>query len=98
MVSDPSMGRALTKNNKSVITNSMTRTFRAEDGYRPLHRPTTSMSNMSMTGTSMIYKNNNYKDNNINEYDNKGKIPEDSAKAFMKKDKIKRTSPRNNDK
>ena len=51
-----------------------------------------------MAGTSMIYKNNNYKDNNINEYDNKGKIPEDSAKAFMKKDKIKRTSPRNNEK
>ena len=98
MASDPSMARALTNNNKSVITNSMTSTFRAEDGYRPLHRPTTPMSNMSMTGTSMIYKNNNYKDNNINEYDNKGKIPEDSAKAFMKKDKIKRTPPRNYDK
>jgi hypothetical protein len=91
---DPSMARALLINNKSVITNSMTSTFRAEDGYRPLHRPTTPMSNMSMTGTSMIYKNNNYKDNNNNE----GKIPEDSANAFLKKDKIKRTPPRNYDK
>ena len=98
MASDPSMARAFLNNNKSVITNSMTSTFRAEDGYRPLHRPTTPMSNMSMTGTSMIYKNNNYKDNNINEYDNKIKIPEDSAKAFEKKDKIKRTPPRNYDK
>ena len=91
---DPSMARALLINNKSVITNSMTSTFRAEDGYRPLHRPTTPMSNMSMTGTSMIYKNNNYKDNGNND----GKIPEDSANAFMKKDKIKRTPPRNYDK
>ena len=100
MESDPSMARALLNNNKSVITNSMTSTFRAEDGYRPLHRPTTPMSNMSMTGTSAIYKNNNYKDNGIgnNDYDNKVKIPEDSAKAFMKKDKIKRTPPRNYDK
>ena len=93
---DPSMARALMNNNKSAITNSMTSTFRADDGYKPLHRPTTPMSNMSMTGTSLIYKNNNYKEN---EYDNnKIKIPEDSAKAFMKKDKIKRTPPRNYDK
>jgi hypothetical protein len=100
MESDPSMARALLNNNKSVITNSMTSTFRAEDGYRPLHRPTTPMSNMSMTGTSAIYKNNNYKDNlqGNNDYENKLKIPEDSAKAFMKKDKIKRTPPRNYDK
>ena len=100
MENDPSMARALLNNNKSVITNSMTSTFRAEDGYRPLHRPTTPMSNMSMTGTSAIYKNNNYKDNAIgnNDYENKIKIPEDSAKAFMKKDKIKRTPPRNYDK
>ena len=96
MQNDPSMARALTNNNKSAITNSMTSTFRADDGYKPLHRPTTPMSNMSMTGTSLIYKNNNYKEN---EYDNnKIKIPEDSAKAFMKKDKIKRTPPRNYDK
>ena len=96
MQNDPSMARALTNNNKSAITNSMTSTFRADDGYKPLHRPTTPMSNMSMTGTSFIYKNNNYKEN---EYDNnKIKIPEDSAKAFMKKDKIKRTPPRNYDK
>ena len=93
---DPSMARALMNNNKSAITNSMTSTFRVDDGYKPLHRPTTPMSNMSMTGTSLIYKNNNYKEN---EYDNnKIKIPEDSAKAFMKKDKIKRTPPRNYDK
>ena len=93
---DPSMARALMNNNKSAITNSMTSTFRADDGYKPLHRPTTPMSNMSMTGTSLIYKNNNYKEN---EYDNnKIKIPEDTAKAFMKKDKIKRTPPRNYDK
>ena len=93
---DPSMARALMNNNKSAITNSMTSTFRADDGYKPLHRPTTPMSNMSMTGTSLIYKNNNYKEN---EYDNnKIKIPEDSAKAFMKNDKIKRTPPRNYDK
>ena len=93
---DPSMARALMNNNKSAITNSMTSTFRADDGYKPLHRPTTPMSNMSMTGTSLIYKNNNYKEN---EYDNnKIKIPEDSAKAFMKKDKIKRTPQRNYDK
>ena len=100
MENDPSMARALLNNNKSVITNSMTSTFRAEDGYRPLHRPTTPMSNMSMTGTSAIYKNNNYKENAIgnNDYENKIKIPEDSAKAFMKKDKIKRTPPRNYDK
>ena len=96
MQNDPSMARALINNNKSAITNSMTSTFRADDGYKPLHRPTTPMSNMSMTGTSLIYKNNNYKEN---EYDNnKIKIPEDSAKAFMKKDKIKRTPPRNYDK
>jgi hypothetical protein len=96
MQNDPSMARALINNNKSAITNSMTSTFRAEDGYKPLHRPTTPMSNLSMTGTSLIYKNNNYKEN---EYDNnKIKIPEDSAKAFMKKDKIKRTPPRNYDK
>ena len=96
MQNDPSMARALFNNNKSAITNSMTSTFRADDGYKPLHRPTTPMSNMSMTGTSLIYKNNNYKEN---EYDNnKIKIPEDSAKAFMKKDKIKRTPPRNYDK
>ena len=99
MENDPSMAKALLNNNKNVITNSMTSTFRAEDGYRPLHRPTTPMSNMSMTGTSAIYKNNNY--NNAignNDYENKMKIPEDSAKAFMKKDKIKRTPPRNYDK
>ena len=96
MQNDPSMARALINNNKSAITNSMTSTFKADDGYKPLHRPTTPMSNMSMTGTSLIYKNNNYKEN---EYDsNKFKIPEDSAKAFMKKDKIKRTPPRNYDK
>ncbi len=97
---DPTMAKAYHNNNKSVITNSMTSTFRAEDGYRPLHRPTTPMSNMSMTGTSAIYKNNNYKDNlqGNNDYENKLKIPEDSAKAFMKKDKIKRTPPRNYDK
>ena len=96
MQNDPSMARALINNNKSAITNSMTSTFRAEDGYKPLHRPTTPMSNLSMTGTSLIYKNNNYKEN---EYDNnKIKIPEDSAKAFMKNDKIKRTPPRNYDK
>ena len=100
MESDPSMAKAFVNNNKNVITNSMTSTFRAEDGYRPLHRPTTPMSNMSMTGTSAIYKNNNYKDNIVgnNDYENKLKIPEDSAKAFMKKDKIKRTPPRNYDK
>ena len=100
MESDPSMAKAFVNNNKNVITNSMTSTFRAEDGYRPLHRPTTPMSNMSMTGTSAIYKNNNYKDNIVgnNDYENKIKIPEDSAKAFMKKDKIKRTPPRNYDK
>ena len=93
MQNDPSMAKALVNNNKSMITNSMTSTFRADDGYKPLHRPTTPMSNMSMTGTSIIYKNNNYKEN---EYDNnKIKIPEDSAKAFMKNDKIKRTPPRN---
>ena len=93
MQNDPSMAKALVNNNKSMITNSMTSTFRADDGYKPLHRPTTPMSNMSMTGTSFIYKNNNYKEN---EYDNnKIKIPEDSAKAFMKNDKIKRTPPRN---
>jgi hypothetical protein len=99
MENDPSMARALLNNNKNVITNSMTSTFKAEDGYRPLHRPTTPMSNMSMTGTSAIYKNNNY-NNNIgnNDFENKIKIPEDSAKAFMKKDKIKRTPPRNYDK
>ena len=96
MQNDPSMARALINNNKSAITNSMTSTFKADDGYKPLHRPTTPMSNMSMTGTSLIYKNNNYKES---EYDsNKYKIPEDSAKAFMKKDKIKRTPPRNYDK
>ena len=96
MQNDPNMARALENNNKSAITNSMTSTFRADDGYKPLHRPTTPMSNMSMTGTSLIYKNNNYKEN---EYDNnKIKIPEDSAKAFMKNDKIKRTPPRNYDK
>ena len=96
MQNDPSMAKALVNNNKSMITNSMTSTFRADDGYKPLHRPTTPMSNMSMTGTSFIYKNNNYKEN---EYDNnKIKIPEDSAKAFMKNDKIKRTPPRNYDK
>ena len=102
MDNDPSMVRVLLNNNKSVITNSMTSTFRAEDGYRPLHRPTTPMSNMSMTGSSAIYKNNNYnynyKDNNIGNNDFDKKIPEDSAKAFMKKDKIKRTPPRNYDK
>ena len=100
MENDPSMVRVLLNNNKSVITNSMTSTFRAEDGYRPLHRPTTPMSNMSMTGSSAIYKNNNYnyKDNNIGNNDFDKKIPEDSAKAFMKKDKIKRTPPRNYDK
>ena len=93
MQNDPSMARALINNNKYAITNSMTSTFRADDGYKPLHRPTTPMSNMSMTGTSLIYKNKE------NEYDsNKYKIPEDSAKAFMKKDKIKRTPPRNYDK
>ena len=93
MQNDPSMARALINNNKCAITNSMTSTFRADDGYKPLHRPTTPMSNMSMTGTSLIYKNKE------NEYDsNKYKIPEDSAKAFMKKDKIKRTPPRNYDK
>jgi len=93
MQNDPCMARAFTNNNKSAITNSMTSTFRADDGYKPLHRPTTPMSNLSMTGTSLIYKNNNYKEN---EYDsNKIKIPEDSAKAFMKNDKIKRTPPRN---
>ena len=96
MQNDPSMAKALINNNKSAITNSMTSTFKADDGYKPLHRPTTPMSNMSMTGTSLIYKNNNYKEN---EYDNnKIKIPEDSAKAFMKNDKIKRTPPRNYDK
>ena len=102
MDNDPSMVRVLLNNNKSVITNSMTSTFRAEDGYRPLHRPTTPMSNMSMTGSSAIYKNNNYnynyKDNNIGNNDFDKKIPEDSAKTFMKKDKIKRTPPRNYDK
>ena len=83
MQNDPCMARAFANNNKSAITNSMTSTFRADDGYKPLHRPTTPMSNLSMTGTSLIYKNNNYKEN---EYDsNKIKIPEDSAKAFMKK-------------
>jgi hypothetical protein len=93
MQNDPCMARAFANNNKSAITNSMTSTFRADDGYKPLHRPTTPMSNLSMTGTSLIYKNNNYKEN---EYDsNKIKIPEDSAKAFMKNDKIKRTPPRN---
>ena len=96
MQNDPCMARAFANNNKSAITNSMTSTFRADDGYKPLHRPTTPMSNLSMTGTSLIYKNNNYKES---EYDsNKYKIPEDSAKAFMKKDKIKRTPPRNYDK
>ena len=98
MENDPSMARAFLNNNKSAITNSMTSAFRTEDGYRPLHRPTTPMSNMSMTGSSAIYKNNNYKDNNIGNNDFDKKIPEDSAKAFMKKDKIKRTPPRNYDK
>ena len=98
MENDPSMARALLNNNKNVITNSMTSTFKAEDGYRPLHRPTTPMSNLSMTGTSAIYKNNNYNNIGNNDYENKIKIPEDSAKAFMKKDKIKRTPPRNYDK
>ena len=98
MENDPSMARAFLNNNKSAITNSMTSAFRTEDGYRPLHRPTTPMSNMSLTGSSAIYKNNNYKDNNIGNNDFDKKIPEDSAKAFMKKDKIKRTPPRNYEK
>ena len=96
---NPTMAGAL-QGNKNMITNSMTSTLRADDVNRPLHRPTTPMSNMSLTGTSQIYKEkvtgnyNNNKENQI-EYDNKEKVSEDSKRAFMKKDKIKRTQPRN---
>ncbi len=93
MRSNPYMSNNVAKNN--AFTNSLTSTLKGEDANRPLHRPTTPMSNLSLTGTSQIYKDKNNSKEGQNDYEKQLKIPEDSAQAFMKKDKIKRTPQRN---
>ena len=79
--------------NKSQISNNLGNTLKQNDcynDYKPIRRPTTPMSNLSMTGNSQFFKAVVKAENPIHT-----DIPEDSAKAFMKKDKIKRTPPRN---
>ena len=94
--------------NKSLITNSISSTIKPEDVNRPLRRPTTPNTNMSMTGTSQAFNekksyikssiNNNkiqIKNNNEDLYSQMmNNIPIDSAKAFEKKDLITRSPPR----
>ena len=97
MNSNPSMCETYINNYKSFV--SVSSTLRPQDNNRPLRRPTTPMTNSSMTGTSQLFNAKKSLIRTINskndiqegeEIDN-NYIPGDSAKAFEKRDKIPRT-------
>ncbi len=93
MNNNPSMANVLV-NNKGYNINSNMNNYNknAEEDYdRPYRRPTTPMSNaLGMTGNSQMFRE---KAGNKEQFDDGKFFPDDSAKAFMKKDKLIRTPP-----
>ena len=87
--------------NKSTIT-SISASVRPEDVDRPLRRPTTPMTNLSMTGNSQMFSGKNVQLRSINSNSNNAGTSKiepsftgDTANAFLTKDLVKRTLPGN---
>ena len=93
MNNNPTMAKL---KNRSILSNSIDSSYRADDLNRPLHRPITPNSELSMTGTNQKFKVSESKNVILPpiDYSNAPNYPQDSALAFMKKDKLKRTPPR----
>ena len=97
MNSNPSMCETNINNYKSFV--SVSSTLRPQDNNRPLRRPTTPMTNSSMTGTNQLFNAkkslirtiNSKEDIQEGNESNNIYVPGDSAKAFEKRDKIPRT-------
>ena len=97
MNSNPSMCETNINNYKSFV--SVSSTLRPQDNNRPLRRPTTPMTNSSMTGTNQLFNAkkslirtiNSKEDIQEGDESNNIYVPGDSAKAFEKRDKIPRT-------
>ena len=96
MNSNPSMCDTNINNYKSFV--SVSSTLRPQDNNRPLRRPTTPMTNSSMTGTNQLFnakksliRTINSKEDIQEGDENNNIFPGDSAKAFEKRDKIPRT-------
>ena len=78
--------------NKSTI-NSISASLRPQDVDRPLRRPTTPLTNLSMTGNSQMFGGDK-KNSQIKSINSHNVLQSDTAKAFLTRDLVERTLPK----
>lgn len=78
--------------NKSTI-NSISACLRPQDVDRPLRRPTTPLTNLSMTGNSQMFAGDK-KNLQMKSVSSHNALQSDTAKAFLTRDLVERTLPK----
>lgn len=78
--------------NKSTI-NSISASLRPQDVDRPLRRPTTPLTNLSMTGNSQMFGGDK-KNSQMKSINSHNVLQSDTAKAFLTRDLVERTLPK----